>query len=103
MVGAVFEGIGVSTGSYIGGMLMESVQGSQTFRIFSYGAFIFFALHVSVQWLLTKIDGPYGKKSNVHISTDEGDKRSNEALDVNNEVGKKDVVDDGFKEIDLTR
>lgn len=81
---------------------MSTVQGSQTFRIFSYGAFFFFALHVLVQWLLTKLSGPYGKKSTVH--TDDGvDKRSNEALDVNKDEGKINGLDDGFKEIDLTR
>lgn len=96
----MFEGIGVSFGSYFGGMLMESVKGSATFRIFAYGAFFFFVLHVLVQYLLTKLIGPYGKKS--ANDADNSDKNSNEALETKS-GSKNDKQDDGFKEIDLTR
>lgn len=102
LVGAVFEGIGVSTGSFIGGYLMENFQGSAAFRIFSYGAFIFFGLHVVVQWLLTKITGPYGKKSTANVA-DNSDNISKEALEFNKNENGKNKLDDGFKEIDLTR
>lgn len=78
---------------------MERLQGSATFRIFSYGAFLFFALHVMVQWLLTKFTGPYGKKSTVN----DGDKRSNEALEINQNEGRQEKLEDGFKDIDLTQ
>lgn len=73
---------------------METIKGSATFRIFSYGAFFFFALHVLVQWLLTKLTGPYGKKS----TTERADTKSNEAL----EVSKNEVGEDGFRDVDLT-
>lgn len=98
----MFEGVGVSTGSLIGGKLMENLQGSTTFRIFSYGAFLFFGLHVLVQWLLTKITGPYGKKTTTNVDGD-ADKISNEALEVNKNDNVRDKLDDGFKDIDLTR
>lgn len=78
---------------------MTSLAGSATFRLFSYGAFIFFAVHVLVQWLLTKLTGPYGKKSAVHEESP--DHKSTEALEVKKVGGGEDNVDDGFKEIDL--
>ena len=79
--------------------MMQNLKGSATFRIFSYGAFLFFGIHVLVQWLLEKFTGPYGKKSSVH--DEKPDQKSSEALDA-----KKSGVggdDDGFKDIDLTR
>ncbi|CRL07194.1 CLUMA_CG020177, isoform A [Clunio marinus] len=57
LVGAVFEGIGVSTGSIIGGKLFENIGGSNTFSIFSYGAFICLLVHWIVQNIITKIYG----------------------------------------------
>lgn len=101
LVGAVFEGVGVSTGSLIGGRLMNTIRGSATFRIFSYGAFFFFGLHVLVQWLLTKITGPYGKKSSPEVD-DDADKASNEAIEVS-KSNEGDKLEDGFKNIDLTK
>lgn len=98
----MFEGVGVSTGSYLGGYLMDHVQGSATFRFFSYGAFIFFGVHVFVQWAINKIAGPYGKKSARHVS-ESPDNKSREALEANKIEGGQEKVDDGFKDIDLTR
>lgn len=98
----MFEGIGVSTGSYFGGWMMTSLNGSTTFRIFSFGAFFFCGLHVLVQWLLTKFTGPYGKKSTVNNGDENGDKRSNETLEINQNEGRHRKLDDGFKDIDLS-
>lgn len=78
---------------------MNSIKGSATFRVFSYGAFILFAAHVAIQWLMNKIIGPFGKKS----SDESVDKKSTEALEVNKVEGGQEKLDDGFKEIDLTR
>lgn len=78
---------------------MDTIKGSATFRIFSYGSFILFVAHVLVQWALTKIIGPYGKKS----SAENAGKKSSEALEVNKIEGGQQKLDDGFKEIDLTR
>lgn len=101
LVGAVFEGIGVSTGSFIGGILMNNLQGSVTFKIFSIGAFAFFGIHVLVQWIITKVSGPYGKKSTVEDENQ--DNKSAEALEVKKIEGGDDNLDDGFKEVDLSR
>jgi hypothetical protein len=54
---------------------------------------------VLVQWLLTKITGPYGKKSTA-IEADNID-NTKEALEFTKNVTAK--TDDGFKEIDLSR
>lgn len=78
---------------------MASIKGSATFRLFSYGAFILFAAHIAIQWVMNKIIGPYGKKS----SAENDDKKSSEALEVNKVENGKDKVEDGFKDIDLTR
>lgn len=67
LVGAVFEGIGVSTGSFVGGYLMENYGGSKAFEYYSYAFVIFFLLHISIQWILTQLFGPFGKKS-IHES-----------------------------------
>ena len=78
---------------------MDSVKGSMAFQYFSYGAFFFFALHVFIQWMLSKLIGPYGKKSTVESP----DNNSNEALEVNNKKMKgQEKTDDGFKDVDLT-
>ena len=95
----MFEGIGVSMGSLIGGLLMKSIGGSATFKLFSIAAFICFIGHVLIQWLLTRISGPYGKKSSVH----NGISKSNETLEINAIENNQDKVDEhGFKDIDLS-
>lgn len=77
---------------------MENLQGSATFRIFSYGAFFFFALHVFIQWAITKLFGPYGKKSAAECSQDN---RSSDTLDNKKNEGGREKLDDGFKDVDL--
>lgn len=54
LVGAIFEGVGVSIGSFVGGILMESIGGSATFRLYGTIALIFCFLHVVVQKLMEK-------------------------------------------------
>ncbi|XP_017111955.1 major facilitator superfamily domain-containing protein 6-A isoform X2 [Drosophila elegans] len=54
LVGAIFEGVGVSMGSLIGGLLFESVTARTTFEIFGIGAFIIFVIHVSIQLYLQR-------------------------------------------------
>ncbi|XP_046996943.1 major facilitator superfamily domain-containing protein 6 isoform X1 [Schistocerca americana] len=57
LVGASFEGIGVSIGSLIGGVLIDQYGGADTFLIFGIGSLICFVLHVIVQfWLGGKSD-----------------------------------------------
>lgn len=79
---------------------METYQGSHTFRLFSYGAFIFFIIHVAVQFLITKCIGPYGKNSAI---TDSADNKLNKNPESDNKGKGQETLDDGFKEIDLKR
>ncbi|XP_017840545.2 major facilitator superfamily domain-containing protein 6-A isoform X2 [Drosophila busckii] len=57
LVGAIFEGVGVSMGSQIGGQLFEAVSGRTTFEIFGIAAFIVFIIHVCLQMYLNR-NGP---------------------------------------------
>lgn len=77
---------------------MENLQGSATFRLFSYGAFFFFVVHVFIQWAITKLFGPYGKKSAAECSQDKG---SSDTLEYNKNEGGREKLDDGFKDVDL--
>ncbi|XP_055609461.1 major facilitator superfamily domain-containing protein 6 [Uranotaenia lowii] len=54
LVGAVFEGVGVSCGSLLAGHLFFNVGGSQTFRYFGIAALILCAVHATVQFLLDR-------------------------------------------------
>lgn len=55
LVGAVFEGLGVSAGSSLGGVLYQKVGGPLTFRYFGFGALIVCAIHIVVQRLLQEL------------------------------------------------
>ncbi|XP_034947603.1 major facilitator superfamily domain-containing protein 6 [Chelonus insularis] len=52
LVGAVFEGIGVSTGSIICGYLIDTYGGEATFRTFSIGALVWLSIYWIFQVLL---------------------------------------------------
>lgn len=54
LVGAIFEGVGVSIGSFVGGLLFESIGGSETFRIYGIVALVACLVHILVQLLLRK-------------------------------------------------
>ncbi|XP_008556141.1 major facilitator superfamily domain-containing protein 6 [Microplitis demolitor] len=54
LVGAIFEGIGVSMGSLICGSLMDDYGGMMTFRIFSVGALSWLSIYWMLQLLLRK-------------------------------------------------
>lgn len=62
----MFEGVGVSAGSFIGGYLMNEFGGSATFRLFGVVAIIFSVIHFIVQTVLDKYVDDVGKK--FHIS-----------------------------------
>lgn len=51
-MGAVFEGVGTSLGSFIGGRLYGAYGGWLTFRWFGYGALVACALHALAQRML---------------------------------------------------
>lgn len=54
LVGAIFEGVGVSCGSLIGGFMFNHIGGSQTFRYFGVCSLALFVVHVLVQKSLNK-------------------------------------------------
>jgi MFS family permease len=56
LVGAVFEGVGVSLGSFVGGVLYDVYGGPWTFRLFGIGALIVCLLHAGVQYLIKRSD-----------------------------------------------
>ncbi|XP_069691840.1 major facilitator superfamily domain-containing protein 6-like isoform X2 [Periplaneta americana] len=51
-VGAVFEGVGVSLGSLLGGILYDKFGGAKTFRIYGTASLALFIIHALVQLLL---------------------------------------------------
>lgn len=55
LVGAVFEGVGVSLGSLLAGNMFFRIGGSATFRWFGLGALMLFVAHVVVQFLMDKL------------------------------------------------
>lgn len=61
LVGAIFEGIGVSTGSFICGYLMDELGGSITFRIFGVTAICLSIVHFFVQRFLDNFSTRHGK------------------------------------------
>uniref|UniRef100_A0A336LKW0 CSON013643 protein n=2 Tax=Culicoides sonorensis TaxID=179676 RepID=A0A336LKW0_CULSO len=79
LTGAVFEGIGVSLGSLLGGRLMGKIGGSLLFRYFGIAAWVAAALHALVQRFIkkpTKLHGKVqelqeeGSNSSGNITTD---------------------------------
>ncbi|XP_053623899.1 major facilitator superfamily domain-containing protein 6 [Plodia interpunctella] len=52
LVGAIFEGVGVSLGSFIGGHMYRVLDGWSTFRWFGVGALVLGLIHAAAQWLL---------------------------------------------------
>lgn len=65
MVGAVFEGVGVSLGSLIGGVLMDKYRGALTFRIFSIGSFVCCILHFIIQYVMEKRSSSKDQGNNI--------------------------------------
>lgn len=51
-VGAIFEGVGVSIGSFVAGYLFKDYGGPLTFRMFGVGAIILSILHAAIQYFL---------------------------------------------------
>lgn len=53
-VGAVFEGVGVSLGSLLGGVLYDKLLGATTFRIYGIFSLVLFLTHFLVQLVMGK-------------------------------------------------
>lgn len=84
LVGAIFEGVGVSAGSFIGGILFEEVGGSRTFQIYGFSVLAFCVVHIGVQMLMQrfKVNGK-DRRENTAVQADSAD------------------VDDKMKTVDL--
>nr|CAD7444310.1 unnamed protein product [Timema bartmani] len=54
LVGAVFEGVGMSLGSLLGGVLYNMYGGGRAFLIYAITSLILFLAHVLVQYFLSK-------------------------------------------------
>ncbi|XP_046389484.1 major facilitator superfamily domain-containing protein 6 [Ischnura elegans] len=59
LVGAVFEGVGVSLGSLLGGIVFEKFGGTVTFRSFGIAALCAFVLHGAVNYFFLKGNRPH--------------------------------------------
>lgn len=104
-MGAVFEGIGVSSGSFIAGNLIEKYNGVKTFRYFGIGALVLFLVHIAVQKCLDMSQGKLNMtKSGTELTHSKTEKQKmndckHKVNGSENEIG--DNPDDDFKEIDL--
>lgn len=65
LVGAIFEGIGVSSGSLLGGYLMQEFGGSITFRAFGIAAICLSVVHHFVHRFMDDFLNKHGKKDDV--------------------------------------
>lgn len=63
LVGAVFEGIGASIGSFVGGYMFEEYSGKITYRIFGIVSLVLCLVHFGVQLLIKRAHK--GEKNNV--------------------------------------
>lgn len=108
-MGAIFEGVGVSMGSLIGGLLFESVSARTTFEIFGIGAFILFVVHVCVQMYLQRNgstdENGKGRVSSASASASAsvsaaGPTPSSVESAKPKEIANKDA--DGFRDVDLS-
>ncbi|GAB0093197.1 major facilitator superfamily domain-containing protein 6-A [Sergentomyia squamirostris] len=66
LVGAVFEGVGVSMGSFIGGIAFAKIGGSATFRWFGVGALVLLVIHVLVRRLHEHYDNKFELMQNEY-------------------------------------
>ncbi|XP_059612922.1 major facilitator superfamily domain-containing protein 6 isoform X2 [Phlebotomus argentipes] len=67
LVGAVFEGVGVSMGSLIAGILFAKIGGSLTFRYFGLGALLLLVLHVIVRRIHDRFAPKFGPRKKVNF------------------------------------
>ncbi|KAL1117183.1 hypothetical protein AAG570_004510 [Ranatra chinensis] len=58
LVGALFEGVGVSIGSFLAGLAFDNMEGSSVFCIFGIGALVCCFLHSIIQYIIHKRSPP---------------------------------------------
>lgn len=69
-MGAVFEGLGVSLGSLIGGRLYEAYGGWKTFQLFGMASLVFCVLHIIAQYVIKGKNGHAGVSQGKEIATE---------------------------------
>lgn len=80
-MGAIFEGVGVSTGSFVFGYLMNTYGGSVALRIFGIAAICLSFVHYFVQKFLDTFAARHGKTLTItqdHSPTNANAQASNE-------------------------
>lgn len=70
LVGAVFEGLGVSLGSLVGGRLYEAYGGWKTFQWFGTASLIFCILHIIAQHVFKDKNGLTGVAQGKESATE---------------------------------
>lgn len=95
MVGAIFEGIGVSSGSFLCGYLMGEVGGSITFRIFGISAICLSFVHYFVQRFLDSCTTRHGKT--ITIAQDKS-----HAYTLDDNVSQMNGTNETFKQVEFT-
>ncbi|XP_055536477.1 major facilitator superfamily domain-containing protein 6 isoform X1 [Wyeomyia smithii] len=83
LVGAVFEGVGVSLGSLLAGNLFEKIGGSRTFRLFGATALVLFVVHVVIQFTMDRF-GRRGKQGGKNVPNDRISNHQTDTGDGNN-------------------
>lgn len=67
LVGAIFEGVGTSLGSFIGGRLYETYGGRNTFQWFGIASLVFCGIHIVVQYVFRNRAGHVGFRQGKEI------------------------------------
>ncbi|XP_016983471.1 major facilitator superfamily domain-containing protein 6-B isoform X1 [Drosophila rhopaloa] len=101
LVGAIFEGVGVSMGSLIGGLLFESVTARTTFEIFGIGAFIIFVIHVSIQLYLQR-NSNIDENGKGRVSSASVTASASASLETVKPKNTDNTDKDEFREVDLS-
>lgn len=97
MVGAIFEGVGVSIGSFIGGIMFERVGGSRTFLIYGIAVLVFCVIHIGVQKLLQRYSNVNGKNRSESGAIQAESASANDTITKNDSLltGKCNIDDKG--------
>lgn len=119
LVGAIMEGIGVSTGSFIGGLLIGKIGGSALYRLFAVISIVCGVIHFIVQYALdkmlkdedlsvhenAKVDIAKKLKQELKASEENGDALNTESLlsDLGEYKEKPEIIKNSPKEAILDK
>lgn len=94
LVGAIFEGVGVSTGSFIGGIMFERVGGSSTFRIYGICVLVFCVIHIGLQKMLQRYSNVNGKDRCGVVTAERSDVNDDLMTGKSDAEKKENQIDD---------